>query len=218
MIHYFLITEKDLVAGISWVFPAKEKRTCACLNNTSVKKKKKWTNSTQLSHVIAKQIWYAHAHSDHMTLPLYTAQCAPLSPPAAWAVVSASFSRDTHWLTLDPPRAHTCRCSQGQKPCDCQPHCNSSDLRSHSKTKSRSWSELRSPEGSGLANVLQWCFLVGKKKKPQACLSVLTAWRLVSSKTKEEVGDLGGSRLFHELALEITWHHFYYTLFNRGEF
>ena len=129
------------------------------------KKKKKMNQFNSTKSCDSKtNLVHAHAHSDHMTLPLYTAQCAPLSPPAAWAVVSASFSRDTHWLTLDPPRAHTCRCSQGQKPCDCQPHCNSSDLRSHSKTKSRSWSELRSPEGSGLANVLQWCFLVGKKK------------------------------------------------------
>lgn len=145
-------------------------------------------------------------------------QCAPLSSPAAWDVVRASFSRDTHWLTLDPPRAHTRWCSQGQKSCDISPTATLLTSGGTQKTKSRSQSELQSPEGSGLANVLQWCFLVGKKKKPQACLSVLTAWRLVSSKTKEEVGDLGGSHLFHELALEITWHHFYYTLFNRGEF
>ena len=97
-------------------------------------------------------------------------QCAPLSSPAAWDVVRASFSRDTHWLTLDPPRAHTCWCSQGQKSCDISPTATLLTSGGTQKTKSRSQSELRSPEGSGLANVLQWCFLVGKKKKASGLL------------------------------------------------
>lgn len=67
---------------------------CVCLNNTSVKKKKR-TNSTQLSHVTVKQIWYTHAHGEpHDSSTLYK-HSVPLSSPAAWDVVSPPFFRDT---------------------------------------------------------------------------------------------------------------------------
>ena len=76
---------------------------------------------------------------------------------------------------------------------------------------------LQSPEGLGLADALLWWFWA-EDLSPQGCLSVLTTWWLASSKTNEGVrGHLGGSHLFYELALEITRHHRYYTLFIRGE-
>ena len=144
-----------------------------------------------------------------MTLTVYRYSMHHFLLQQHWGAVSSLFCWTHH--------VHTRQCSHGQRSCDCQPHFNSSDLRSHSKTKSRMSvraAVTRRFRASKCASVA----LSGGEKKLQGCLSILTAWRLVSSKTKEEVGDLSGSRLFYELALEITWHHFYYTLFNRGEF
>lgn len=115
-----------------------------------------------------------------MTLTVYRYSMHHFLLQQHWGAVSSLFCWTHH--------VHTRQCSHGQRSCDCQPHFNSSDLRSHSKTKSRMSvraAVTRRFRASKCASVA----LSGGEKKLQGCLSILTAWRLVSSKTKEEVGE-----------------------------
>ena len=136
---------------------------CVCLNNTSVKKKKKeWINSTKScdrkTNLVAPRsqltTWLLLCTGTVCT----TSFCS--STEVQWARFSAGPTMCTH------ASAHT-----GRDPVTVSPISTLLTSGRTQRPRAECRSELRSPEGSGLANVLQWRFLVGKKSFRAAWVS-----------------------------------------------